>query len=35
MLDGSELVFDSDPYTSWLLRFGVSFLSLLPLEDLL
>jgi cardiolipin synthase C len=34
-LDGSELVFDSDPYTSWLLRFGVSFLSLLPLEDLL
>jgi putative cardiolipin synthase len=33
--EGGELVFDSDPYTSWLLRFGVSFLSLLPLEDLL
>ena len=33
--DGTERVYDRDPNTSWLLRFGVSLMSLLPIEDLL
>ena len=35
LTEPTELVFDRDPYTSWLLRLGVSVLSLLPLDDLL
>ena len=32
---GTQRVYDRDPNTSWLLRFGVSLMSLLPIEDLL
>ena len=33
--DGTHRVYDRDPNTSWLLRFGVSLMSLLPIDDLL
>ena len=33
--DDGEVSYDRDPHTSWLLRLGVSVLSLLPIEDLL
>ena len=32
---GTQRVYDRDPNTSWLLRFGVSLMSLLPIDDLL